>query len=127
MKKLIILLTLAFNLSAQDAPMKFRCNDKDTLYVSLGTDLDYPYLVFSCSNANHLHQDVTSITIGFQDGDVVTVWAEDFWVIYDKHDLDKLSKMPFDLISFDMGEYSSVCTKIKTPFYFINHLSLVEK
>lgn len=113
----ISFLFIAFKCSGQvsSGPMKYSCGKQDTIYIYVATDsLNKSQLYVQCSK--HQHKDWTGITIGFVDGTMMELRSKDCYII---KDVNKLSSVKFDYISFDEIFSSAACISIKSKEYFI--------
>lgn len=117
----LILLVMAITCRSQTKPMKYSCGKFDTLYVGIEDSIN-PHLTVKCSR--HTHTQMTSVTIGFTNGNMVTYYADEGYRI---SDLELLRTTEFDYISFDEKYFSTACTEIRTKDYFIKCLNIVEK
>jgi hypothetical protein len=119
----LFLLLLAATCRSQSrdypTPMKFSCGLKDTIYISIAEDeFSGNYLTVSCTK--HNHTEWKSITLGFVDGDILEFFPDNGWWVAD---VDKLSSVEFDYISFDEQYFSTACMEIKTKDYFIKYFN----
>jgi len=101
-------------------PMRFSCGKLDTIYVNIESDSTYSSYHLTVSCTKHKHLEWKSITLGFENDEILEVFQADGWAI---SNVELLKTVPFDFISFDEQFFSTACISIRTKDYFIKHLS----